>query len=273
MMDGRKKMMKVSATLSSIKSYPDGFPIYFLTGKDYLFQTLFCAYSLTKVTKEKFQFVLVDDGSFDQDLIKNIKKQMPNVRLVLKDEIENNLNNIIPQSKYPYLHHKRRVYPHIKKLTDIHTLDNTTFKLVLDSDMLFWNQPTELISWLKNPIGCIYMLDSEESYGYDKQFMKSLCGYEIPNFMNVGAIGIDSGIINWNDIELWSKTLEAKEGTSYFLEQALSAMLIAKEDKTILQKEEYIVNPQTNENLKHVKLHHYVDLSKKYYFEQAWEQV
>ncbi|MES2650184.1 MAG: glycosyl transferase [Bacteroidota bacterium] len=272
MMNGRKEMVEASKTLLSVNSYADGFPIYFLTGKDYLFQTLYCALSLIKVSKEKFQFILVDDGSFDQDFIDKVKLQMPNVKLVLKDEIEKNLANNLPENKYPYLHHKRRVYPHIKKLTDIHTINDNPSKLVLDSDMLFWNEPIELINWLKNPSGCIYMLDSEESYGYDTEFMKSLCGHEIPKLMNVGAIGINSVIINWDEIELWSKTLEAKSGTSYFLEQALSAMLVAKENKTILKKEEYIVNPQSDD-LSNVKLHHYVDLSKKYYFEQAWKQV
>ncbi len=268
MMNGRKEMVEESKKLSTLTSHVGGFPIYFLTGKDYLFQTLYCALSLTKVSKEKFQFILVDDGSFDQIFIDQVKEQMPAVKLVLKDEIEQNLAEKLSEDKYPYLHYKRKVYPHIKKLTDIHTIDDNPSKLVLDSDMLFWNEPIELMNWLRFPNGCIYMLDSEESYGYDTEFMKSLCGHEIPKLMNVGAIGINSAIINWDEIEFWSKTLETKSGASYFLEQALSAM-----QNTILSKEEYIVNPNAFEDLSRVKLHHYVDLSKKYYFEEAWKRV
>lgn len=273
MLASKRQMEKASSNLPPIISHHNGLSIYFLTGKKFLYQTLFCASSLTKSCKESFQFILIDDGSFDQSLINQVEQQMPNAKLVLKDEIENNLNLKLPINEYPFLHQKRKVYPHIKKLTDIHTIDDNPFKLVLDSDMLFWNEPTEIINWLKRPNGCLYMLDCEESYGYDRSLMQSLCGFQIPELMNVGAFGVNSAIINWDNLELWSKALEEKQGASYFLEQALSAMLIANESKTILNKEEYIVNPnKDNNNLDKVKLHHYVDLSKKYYFETAWKK-
>lgn len=274
MIKGQSQMIKASQLLPPIPSFSKGLAVYFLTGKKYLYQTLFCAYSLVKSSTEKFQFILVDDGSFDELYIDQIKKQMPGVSIITAASIQSNLNQHLPENEYPYLHHKRKIYPHIKKLTDIHTIDPNTAKLVLDSDMLFWNEPSELINWLKAPQGCIYMLDCEESYGYDTSLMKSLCGFEIPKLVNVGAFGYNSSIINWRSIERWSKTLEEKQGASYFLEQALSAMLVANEKSIILNKEEYIVNPITNlDNSTGIKLHHYVDLSKKYYFNIAWRRI
>lgn len=269
----KQKMIKASQKISSILSHDGGIAIYFLTGRKYIYQTLFCAFSLTKVSNEKFQFILVDDGSFDEKLVNQFKKQMPNVKIVLRDEIDKNLNKILPEEHFPFLRDKRTVYPHIRKLTDIHTIKNNEYKLVLDSDMLFWNEPIEIIEWLKKPQGCLYMLDSKESYGYERSLMQSLCKTKIPELINVGAIGIKSSIINWNDVEFWGNKLEEKKGSSYFLEQALSAMIIAKEEKNILKREEYIVNPKDEQlNTSKVKLHHYVDLSKKYYFEKAWKK-
>jgi hypothetical protein len=274
MLKNNRKMIKASYSLPPIVSHANGFEIYFLTGQKYLYQTLFCAYSLIKVTDAKIQFVLVDDGSFDDVLCNRIKKQMPGVKLVLKDEIKQNLNRVLPLNKYPYLHYKRKIYPHIKKLTDIHTLANGGFKLVIDSDMLFWNNPLEMINWLKHPKDCMSMLDTVESYGFDKQLMKSLCGHDIPTLLNVGIFGIDSNIINWDDLEIWSKTLEEKQSPSYFLEQALSAMLVSGKNYTVLNKAEYVVNPEgSNPNLNQIKLHHYVDLSKGYYFNLAWRNI
>lgn len=274
MMASKQQMQRASKQLPPIVSCTGGLPIYFLTGKLHFYQTLFCAYSLLKVTAEKIQFILVDDGTLNHNLINQIKNQMPNVKLVLKGEIEKNINSTLPKSEYPYLHHKRKVYPHIKKLTDIHTIDNNAFKLVLDSDMLFWSEPTELINWLKNPNGCLYMLDCEEAYGYKRDLMESLCGFKVPRSMNVGIIGFNSSIINWKDIELWNKTLEEKQGTSYFLEQALSAMIVANLDKTILSDKKYIVNPKKDAvKTANGILHHYVDLSKAHYFKYAWSKI
>ncbi len=269
MLTGKQEMIKASKTLPPIPSKEDGYKVYFLTGKNYLYQTLFCAFSLTTVSKTPFQFILVDDGSFDEKLKIQANEQMPGVKIITKEEIDRNFLLKLPLNDFPYLHHKRKVYPHIKKLTDIHTITDSSYKLVLDSDMLFWNHPTEIIDWLKNPNGALHMIDCEESYGYSKNLMKSLCQIEIPNLVNVGAIGLNSKSINWIAVEHWAKTLEATEGSSYFLEQALSAMIIANQQRTILAAQDYIVNPKNGEERKKV-LGHYVDLSKKEYFQTAW---
>ncbi len=269
---GMKKMQKASKGIPPILSATNGLPIYFLTGKNYLYQTLFCAYSLSKASKEQFQFTLVDDGSFDEEIINRIHNQMPGTKIITKEMIEINLSKLVLKEKYPYLYNKRKVYPHIKKLTDVHSVSDNSYKLVLDSDMLFWRDPADLIKWLKNPSGCLHMIDCEESYGYTAGLMKELSGADIPEKVNVGAIGLNSNNINWEALNLWVKKLEEKEGTSYFLEQALSAMIIAKQpSKTILDSKDYIVNP---ERMQHEDiLHHYVDLSKKYYFEKAWKKL
>ncbi|GGE44377.1 hypothetical protein GCM10011413_08120 [Pedobacter psychrotolerans] len=274
MLAGKQEMIKASTLLPPIISNQKGYKIYFLTGQNYLYQTLFCAFSLKKVSKIPFQFILIDDGSFDQKLINQANEQMPDVKIITKQEVEANLESKLPIKDFPYLHYKRKVYPHIKKLTDIHTIGDETYKLVLDSDMLFWNEPLEMINWLKDPEGCLYMLDTVESYGYDKKLMHDLCGFEIPKLLNVGVFGSNSKNINWSNLENWSQELEYKQGGSYFLEQALSAMLIANEQKTILNKKQYIVNPEDSKSDDEIaKLKHYVDLSKKYYFEKAWKNI
>ncbi|MFD1628607.1 hypothetical protein [Pseudopedobacter beijingensis] len=267
-------MMKASYDLPKIPSFSNGLPVYFLTGKKFIYQTLFCAYSLVKHSKEIFQFILVDDGSFDDKDIVHLQIKMPHAKLVLKEEIAQNLQKILPVKKFPFLHHKRKVYPHIKKLTDIHTLQDNPYKIVLDSDMLFWKEPEEIIEWLKKPNNSIYMLDCEESYGYSRELMFQLCGHQVPELMNVGAIGFSSKIINWEILEKWGSTLEQKEGTSYYLEQALTAMLIAGQHSEILNKKDYIVNPSP-EQIKNTEgiLHHYVDLSKEGYFKTAWKKI
>lgn len=263
-----------SSNLHPVMSTSEGFPIHFLTGKHFLFQTLYCIHSLIKVTKTKFRFILIDDGTFDDSVIQQIINQLPGAEIVTKTIIERNLKHSLPKHLYSQLHHKREVYPHIKKLTDIHTIPGPGWKLVLDSDMLFWNEPLKIINWLKKPDQPLYMLDCTESYGFSHKLIESLCKKKVPLLINVGVIGLNSDLINWEQIENWIGELEEKEGTSYFLEQALTAMLIGDTASTILNDNEYIVNP-TNQMIdeKWGILHHYVDLSKEGYFKKAWKMI
>lgn len=274
MFNNQKRMINASKFLPPILSHNDGYPIYFLTGENYLYQTLFCTYSLVKYSNEKFQFVLVDDGSFDEKLILRIKKQMPGVKIITAKEIQTNLDERLPMKHYPYLHYKRKIYPHIKKLTDIHTITSKHNKLVLDSDMLFLNEPTEIIDWIKNPNGSIHMIDCGEAYGYSQKLMETLCGNKIPELVNVGILGLNSNSIDWNKLEHWAKKLEETEGASYFLEQALSSMIISNQIRVALDKETYVVNPSNDVHVKQAKtLEHYVDLSKLNYFMKKWKLI
>jgi glycosyltransferase involved in cell wall biosynthesis len=274
MMHNRKLMERASFKLMPVNSYQNGLPLYFLTGEKYLYQTLFCIQSLIQQSTDKFEFILVDDGSFTNKLIKQINTQLPGARVVTQAEIDSNLQRILPENSYPVLWRKRREYPHIKKLTDIHTLQGGAWKLVLDSDMLFYDNPLALINWLKKPGKPLHMVDCTQSYGYSGELMEGLAASKIPALLNVGAIGLDSGTINWEKLEAWVKILEEKEGKTYYLEQALSAMLIGDEPCTILNAAKYIVNPgdAAIENNTGV-LHHYVDLSKKGYYNKAWKKI
>jgi hypothetical protein len=274
MMNGRKLMEKRSVDLPPVISKSNGLPVYFLTGKNYLYQTLYCIRSLSAATITPFKFILVDDGSMNNALLERIRKQLPGAEVITEPQINQNLQRSMPAALYPYLHHKREVYPHIKKLTDIHTIPGDPWKLVLDSDMLFWNKPDELIRWLNKPEQPLHMIDCGEAYGYSKKLMEELSGSKILPLINVGSIGLNSQTINWADLETWVKTLEAREGTSYYLEQALSAMLIGNSSTTVLPAGKYIVNPD-NASINDSKgvLHHYVDLSKEGYFKTAWKKL
>ncbi|WP_207532701.1 hypothetical protein [Desertivirga arenae] len=274
MLLSQQHMEKFSENLAPILSDEMGLPVYFLTGKKYLYQTLFCIYSLRKCSTQKFHFVLVDDGSFDKALIDRVRRQIPGSRIILADEIAMNIEAKIPMEKYSYLHKKRHEYPHIKKLTDIHTSSQHEWKIVIDSDMLFWSEPKEFIEWINQPKQPIFMLDCEESYGYSRALMSELTGAKLYDLLNVGVIGLRSSTIDWDKLEMWSKVLEEREGTSYYLEQALSAMLIGDQPSTTLSRASYIVNP-SKEQVEDGEgcLHHYVDLSKEHYFKVAWKRV
>ncbi|TWR25191.1 glycosyl transferase [Mucilaginibacter pallidiroseus] len=271
MLNGQQAMKAASKSLPPITSYTNGLPIYFLTGSNYIHQTLFCIQSLANCCADKFKFILVDDGTLDAPLISRINQQLPCASIITSTQIQANLEKVIPKINFPVIHKKREVYPHLKKLTDIHSIAENEWKLVLDSDMLFWQRPDDLISWLNAPEVPIHMIDCVESYGYPTNLMQELCGEKVPQLLNVGAIGLKSGSIEWQQVEQWILELEAKEGASYYLEQALTAMLIGAKPSCVLNANKYKVNPATL--IDGSTLHHYVDLSKSIYFLEAWKKI
>lgn len=271
--NGRKAMANAAQDLFINTPSTSTTDVYFLTGKKYWALTVFCFYSLAKVGTIPLRPVFIDDGSFDEDFVKKIKAQFPGCDIKLAADIETIITQKLPEDKYPYLHKKRAIYPHIKKLIDVH-IGSTGWKMVLDSDMLFFKPPGELLNWLKKPEQPFFLYDPITSYHYSLTLMEELAGNKINPNINVGAAGLNSEDIDWDKLEHWVKILEEKEGTSYLLEQALTAMLVAGKEVIIANKDDYMVMPGKNEvENPTASLHHYVDASKEWYYKKAWKAI
>ena len=247
--------------------------IHFLSGKRFWYQTCFCAYSMVEQANFNIRPVVYDDGTLKPKYAAEIKRIFPNAKIVFLSDIETVLDEFLPVSKFPYLRERRINYPNMRKLTDIH-IGSGGWKLVLDSDMLFFQTPKFLLNWLKCPENPCYMLDTETSYGYSETLMSSLTGTTIPERLNVGICGLKSDDIDWEQLEFWCRTTIEKEGKHYYQEQALTAMLLANKNCLVAPAEDYIVMPNQEEGINpKAVLHHYVADSKPWYFRYGWKRV
>ncbi len=257
--------------------------LWFLTGAQFWYQTAFCAWTLAKQSGREVTLNVVDDGSLLREHEDHLRRIFPKGQTIQKSTVTERLNELLPETRFPILRSRWEDYVNIRKLTDVH-LGSTGAKLVLDSDMLFFGRPNELLDWWdcqgvrrkadpdNDSFSTCLMTDCEESYGYSRPLMESLSGAPIPELLNVGVCGLRSDALDWEELEYWCRTLLEKEGTSYFLEQALVAMLASRSSPTVMPKASYITFPSkqqavTGEGV----LQHYVSDSKPQYFEAAWK--
>lgn len=247
--------------------------VWFLTGKRFWYQTAFCSWSLAHHSKRNLVLNLVDDGSLKPEQEKQLRRLFPSGVTRSKLEMAEKIHQQLPESHFPILRQRWVDYINIRKLTDIH-LGSCGIKLVLDSDMLFFRRPDELLAWWDQPIGPCLMSDCKESYGYSRELMEELAGAPIPPLLNVGICGLASELIDWEELEYWCQTLVEREGTSYYLEQALVAMLAARSSPTVMPRSRYITFPTQQQTLAgEGVLQHYVADSKPWYFGEAWRPL
>ena len=271
---GHKAMRAAAAIMPALREPAPGPPaqIAFLSGARFWDQTLFCIVSLQQVCPFRIDPVVYDDGTLDVSIQAAMRRVVPWIRFVTSAEIGRQLDQRLPEHVFPALRAHRLVYPHLRKLTDIH-IGSGSFTLVADSDMLFFHEPAELIAWFGRPQP-LYMQDVETAYGYPLDYLDALAGATVPQPVNVGLYAIDSATIDWHQVEHWCESQLRDHGPHYLQEQALTAMLFAGLDAQVLPRERYIVMPGENEGLNPTAaLHHYVSLSKKSYFRHGWRTV
>ncbi len=245
--------------------------VHFLTGAKFWYQTCFCAYSMAQQTQHCIRPIVYDDGSLAKPYQAEIRRVFPNAIVVTQPEIDDRINQFLPEPRFPYLRERRRNYPNLRKLTDVH-IGSQGWKLVLDSDMLFFQAPDFLLNWLQNPTQPCYMVDVETSYGYEIDLMTSLTGHPIADRLNVGICGLNSEDIDWEQLEYWCKTLIERQGTHYYQEQALIAMLMSSRSCAVAPADDYRVMPDQSETINpKAILHHYVADSKSWYFRYGWK--
>ncbi len=271
---GRESMMRAAAHLPPLPPAGSDAPeVRFLTGRRFWYQTAFCAWSLAHHCGRPFRIVLFDDGSIDADLAHEAQRLFPGVRIVSRTEAETRLERVLPTGRFPALRGQRITYIHLRKLTDCHAGEDG-WHLVLDSDMLFFRRPDALLRWTEKPVDPVHMLDVFDSYGYPADTLRRLAGRPLPARVNVGICGLRSDAIDWPRLEAWCAELLATHGTSYYLEQALVALLLANETPCVLPAADYRLMPDDAEcRAPTAALHHYVDLSKRGYFRHAWKHT
>lgn len=247
--------------------------LHLLTGRRFWYQTAFCLWTLARHTGRPLAPVIYDDGSLTEEFQAPLTRLFPATRFVTRAESVARLDQFLPATRYPVLRERWLNYPNIRKLTDPH-IGRTGWKLVLDSDLLFFRRPDFLLHWLDAPVRPLHAVDCETSYGYARPLMNRLAGAAVADLVNVGLTGLEGGSIDWARLEHWTRELHASAGTSYYLEQALIAMLVAGRECAIAPASDYITLPRPTEaRERRAVMHHYVAQSKRWYLQENWRHA
>ena len=271
---GRRAMEAAAASLPPLPAATGGpLELHLLTGRRFWYQTAFCLWTFARHTGRPLAPVIYDDGSLTDEFRSPIAKLFPTARFVAQRETIARLDEHLPAARFPALRERWLNYPNIRKLTDPHA-GRTGWKLVLDSDLLFFRRPEFLLRWLEKPDRPLHAVDCETSYGYSRPVMNELAGAPVADLVNVGLTGLNGGELDWTKLEHWCRTLIAREHTSYYLEQALVAMLVAGRPCAIAPATDHVTLPAPPEARDcRAVMHHYVAHSKRWYFQHNWARV
>ncbi len=271
---GRRAMEAAARHMPPLPAPGDPRPVelHLLTGRRFWYQSAFCLWSFARTSGRPIAPVLYDDGTLGAEHREPLARTFPGARFVEFAEARARLDRLLPASRFPSLHDRWQHYPNIRKLIDPH-LGSTGWKLVIDSDLLFFRAPELVVAWLDRPASPLHALDCETCYGYSRALLESLAGATPAERVNVGLCGLNGTEFDWERIEHACRTLIEREGTHYFLEQAIVAMLVAGRQCTIAPEADYVTRPDAAEaRACTAVMHHYVAGSKRCYFQRNWRR-
>ena len=245
--------------------------VHVLTGRTLWYQTAFMLHSLARF--QPVRVVVHDDGTLAGPPRAALQRIIPWATFVAADEAGARLDRVLPPARYPSLRARRSELVLFRKIIDVHA-GLAGWRLFLDSDMLFFREPTRLIEWLRAPDRAMHMVDVERAYGYDLELLNQLAGRTVPDLVNTGMLGLRSDAIDWDYLEKACADMIARAGTHYYQEQALVALHLARQPHAAFPREDYLVRPEPPETEAcRAVMHHYVAGSKRWYFRANWRRV
>lgn len=270
-----KGQREMAATFAALPPppIPAGEPVrmHYLTGKRYVPLTSIALISAQQSMGRPVHPVLFDDGSLDARDIATFQRLFPAAQIVREPQITTTLDRVLPADRFPFLRKIRLGYIHLRKLTDIQTA-GPEWRLVLDSDIFFFHPPTELLQLMQQRTA-FFMRDCMQSYGAPLPTLEALAGAPVFPQVNVGICHLNAAAIDWEFVEHCTRVLLFRHGFSYYLEQALTAILMGQARARPLS-EDYLVYPTPAQAVagKHTALH-YVDRSHLIMMRYGWRQV
>lgn len=158
-------MSSVNDLLRKIKLTPvvdstgkDHFEIHSLTSHQHLYFYLWGIKSFLWASKLNPKIIIHSDGTLTYADKKLLKSHINGCRIISKEEADSYINPFLKD--YPTCHKYRSEQPFAKKIIDVFLTTKAEKNIILDSDVLFFKQPIEIMNWVNNDNRILFNWDS-----------------------------------------------------------------------------------------------------------------
>ncbi len=176
--------------------------------------------------------LIYSDGSLSQRMVAAIKRVFPAARVL--DEITVNARVSPILSTYPNCRRFRNMQPCAHRIIDFPIICGSPFILMLDSDVLFFRRPDELLGYLEHlsPGTFVCQEDCQHAYFASLESIQKKYGLHMPSRVNVGMTLADVRDFDHSALEQW--LIEDRVMTHPWAEQTLWAMYASRRNLRFL---------------------------------------
>jgi hypothetical protein len=201
--------------------------IHLLTSQQDWLNLVWALKSFYWTSGRRYGLCIHDDGTLEGDSRRELQRQFPDARLIARNEAD---RDVLPTlASFPRclaFRHTNHLSP---KLFDFRHYLQSERMLLLDSDVLFFEEPTELLRRIESPgyVANSVNADIASAYTVDPQDVCSQIGLAMPERFNSGLGLIHAASLRLEWIEEFL-TLPGILGHFWRIEQTLFALCSAR---------------------------------------------
>jgi len=185
---------------------------------------LLAVMSLELFTKRRWRVFIHEDGSVTKAARRKIEHRLPGVRFVTRQEADERAKVVFanhPKS----LSHRSQFNLFLKFADTLSYADRERF-LVLDSDVIFFKAPMEILEWVDTDAKtCLYNEDTKEKFCIPREQIELAFRRKLLPRFNSGLVLMQTRAMDPVLAEKFIETFEACAHEPKFFEQTLYALM------------------------------------------------
>jgi hypothetical protein len=178
-----------------------------------------------------------DDGSLEANQIEVLRSHFPGARIIERRGADERMRSVL--AAYPRSLQFRLTNHLAPKVFDFATYLEVERMLLLDSDVLFFAEPTALVNAIENPeYTCnLFNADDESSYTVESDPVRQSFNFELRPLVNSGLAIIHRGSLRCDWIEEFLQLPGILDGHFWRIEQTVYALCSSRFGVELLPEE------------------------------------
>lgn len=175
-------------------------------------------------TNRRWDFYIHEDGSVSSAQRRQIETFLPGIRFVPRSEADERAARLL--APHPHCLANRQKHNLFLKFFDALTFVEEERFLVLDSDVLFFRTPAEILAWAdSNAITCHYNEDTREKYCIPREDIEAALRVTLLPRFNSGLVLMQRKAMDPSLAERLLTAFEVSAHAPQFFEQTLYALM------------------------------------------------
>jgi hypothetical protein len=246
----------------------DSFPhVHVLAGEEQWLMATWMLASFLHFTDHPWNIHIHDDGTLSDHAIDELSRLFEGIKIVRRGDADAEMAQTL--SMYPRCAEYRAAHPLGIKCFDIPHMAKGNRFLLLDSDVLFFKRPDQILEWAAddNDVRIWFNQDPQEPSSLSSEQCRSDLGFELWSQVNSGLCLLHKDAIRFSNFEQWLELGAIKNGIAWRTEQTLLALGASRHGKGGLLPEIYEVSLGKTRSNQAVARHYVGAVRDRFYAE------
>ncbi len=248
--------------------------VYCLCGTRSITEALWSLSSFYRFAKVGWPLTIHGDGSLTAADVATLKRHFPNACIIRRADADRVMQPIL--EKYPHCRALRKKHVFGLRLMDSEELSVARSRINIDTDVLFFRKPTELLeaALAHNEPNVFNRENNAEGYALKGEALNEFTGRPVPPEINAGLSVLRKGTFPLADLEELLAD-GAKDWDSYLQEQTLTAVCSVRQAgargvRFLGERYQCNSDPQL---VKTAVARHYYILARRLYYTQGLRKL